>query len=255
MKKLDVNLLKIISTSNSEKMLEAIVFVNSLERAKDFLKAKNINILNEYTFINDYKLVYPLIVNDFKQAYLNELCSNDIKVVDFDNYNFKDDEYVFLMGLNQGSMPKVIKDEDYLSDVIKEQLGLSTSVDINKNNKINCVNKIFNITNIYISYACASTFKELQPSTIIKDYGFHVIEENELKFNYSNSYNEYVLTNDIDNFIKYNVTSKSLIDLKNTYKQLEYDNYDNAFKGIDKSKLQDYINNKVKLSYTDLDKT
>lgn len=213
-----------------------------------------INILNEYTFINDYKLVYPLIVNDFKQAYLNELCSNDIKVVDFDNYNFKDDEYVFLMGLNQGSMPKVIKDEDYLSDVIKEQLGLSTSVDINKNNKIKCVNKIFNITNIYISYACASTFKELQPSTIIKDYGFHVIEENELKYNYSNSYNEYVLTNDIDNFIKYNVTSKSLIDLKNTYKQLEYDNYDNAFKGIDKSKLQDYINNKVKLSYTDLDK-
>lgn len=106
---------------------------------------KVLNICNKYAFVNDVdEYVITCIEEELKTTRLKNLQEN-IKLVNLDNY-FSNNDYVFLMNFNQKSIPKIYKDEDYLSDQIKEQLGIDTSVLLNKlekskNNESNCKNK------------------------------------------------------------------------------------------------------------------
>lgn len=52
MKKIDVNMLKTITTCSSTKQLEAIVYVANINQAIKFFKDKNISIIDVYPFIN-----------------------------------------------------------------------------------------------------------------------------------------------------------------------------------------------------------
>jgi hypothetical protein len=55
-----------------------------------------------------------------KNTYLdNKKYKNAINEVDILNNIINDDEYVFLVGFNLNSIPKTIKDEDYITDNIK----------------------------------------------------------------------------------------------------------------------------------------
>ena len=92
---------------------------------------KVLNICNKYAFVNDVdEYVITCIEEELKTTRLKNLQEN-IKLVNLDNY-FSNNDYVFLMNFNQKSIPKIYKDEDYLSDQIKEQLGIDTSVLLNK---------------------------------------------------------------------------------------------------------------------------
>ena len=65
-----------------------------------------IKVLNNYSFINDKKEVLDLIINDLKNTYLDE-DNNGIKVSTIDDI-YNNDDYVFLVGFNQGLIPKMI---------------------------------------------------------------------------------------------------------------------------------------------------
>ena len=77
---------------------------------------------------------------------------------------------MFLLGFNIGSYPKVKKDDDFLSDNIKTKLGLDTSLEINKLNKDNVINLIYNIPNLSISYSIHGDNGALYPSSLIPPY-------------------------------------------------------------------------------------
>lgn len=228
-------------------------YLNIIKINNPIIYNKIINIINDFSFIDNLKDVYNLLLKKFKKTYINTLTKDDIKVVSIDKIDIKDDDYVFVLGLNQGSIPYIKKDEDYLSDQLKDELALSTTVDINKASKEQIMIKLSQINNLHLSYSKASTFKSLLPSSIINDYNMEVIKDHNLEYSYSNIYNQYALTDKIDMFTKYNMTSNELYSLYETYKNYEYDNYDNSFKGIDNTKLKQLLNNKVKLSYTRLD--
>lgn len=223
------------------------------------LKQKNsqyyniiINILNEFTFVDDYKEVYSLIVNEFKKKYINELYFNDIKVMNINEIIPSDKDYVFVLGLNQGKIPHITKDEDYLNDEIKQKLNLSTTVDLNKATKEQTINKLYEIKNLFLSYSLATTFSSLLPSSIISEYSMKVIKNNKLDYNYSNVFNNYALTSKLDDYMKYKTTSNELYSLVSSYELADYDSYNNEFKGINTNNLQKKLNNKVNLSYTSL---
>ena len=78
--------------------------------------------------------------------------ANAVNIIDFLEEDISDDEYVFLIGFNQGKMPKSYKDEDYLTDEEKTILGASTSIELNKIEIEKTVNKIKSTKHLIVTY-------------------------------------------------------------------------------------------------------
>ena len=62
-----------------------------------------------------------------------------------------------------------------------------------------------------------------------------------------------LLGKDLDTFVKYGEKTSRLETLFSNYKDIKYMSYDNKFKGIDKEKMYDYLNNNLTLSYSSLE--
>ena len=216
-----------------------------------YIYNKIIDTLNKYSFDMDKDIKKDMLIQEFKSIKTNGLLyENKIEIKNINN--IKDDEYAFLLGFNEGNYPVIKKDEDYLSDKEKEELGISTSYEINKIEKESIINNIKSIKNLVISYKNKTPFNEYYPSTLIEELGYEVKEE-DINLNYSNSLNKILLSKDLDNFVKYGEKTNRLEILFSNYKDIKYMSYDNKFKGLDKEKLYKYINNELTLSYSSLD--
>ena len=212
-----------------------------------------VNICNKYAFVQEIdKYIIECIEEEIKQVTIKDAKEN-IKLSKLDD-NFKDTDYVFLMNFNQNSIPKIYKDEEYLSDKVKDKLGLDTSFSLNKleiNKTINSINKI---NNLIITYKLKTPYQTYYKSNLIDTYNMKVEKvDNENKFYYSNIYNKIELSKALDKLIKYNEKSKSLDILSNSIENLDYQTYNNKFTGIAKKDLLDYLDNKLLLSYSSID--
>lgn len=238
---------------NKVKTNEYLQYLNELQKRNNNYYNIIVNILNEFTFVDDLNKVYSILLKKFASTFINELYTNDIKVININNLIINDDDYIFVMGLNQGKIPLLQKDEDYLEDKLKQNLGINTTVETNVYAKEEIMGKIFTIKNLHLSYSLASTFSLLLPSSVISEYNMQVIKNKKLTYSYSNIYNNYALTSKLDDFVKYGTKDNELYSLVATYGTKLYDSYDNKFKGIDKQLLNNKLNNQVNLSYTSLD--
>ena len=80
---------------------------------------KVIDIYNKYIEydINDIK---DLIIYDLKHTKIkNKELKNSVKLISFDS-KVSDDDYVFILGFNYGSIPVIYKDEDFFNDEEKK---------------------------------------------------------------------------------------------------------------------------------------
>ena len=212
------------------------------------IKEKIVNIINNYSFIDNKEEVKELIINDLKNTYLDE-DNTGIKICNINDY-FEDDDYVFLLGFNKENIPFLHKDNEYFSDKEKVVLGYDTSNTLNINEKISVIRRIHNINNLTISYKLYDnnntyTRSDLLPSVnIINDY----------KHSYVNSdmMNKIFFIQKLDNLVKYNIKDDDLDLLYSNY-EIPYMKYDNSYKKIDKDKLYSYLDNKLMLSYTSLE--
>ena len=112
---------------------------------------KVIDIYNKYIEydINDIK---DLIIYDLKHTKIkNKELKNSVKLISFDS-KVSVDDYVFILGFNYGSIPVIYKDEDFFNDEEKKLLGLFTSQELNKLEKLKIIDKINSIKNLYITY-------------------------------------------------------------------------------------------------------
>lgn len=229
---------------------------NMLEK---FIKTKEdkniyeqlINIVNKYNFISDYNEVKNLIYSDIYNTNIkvNKL-KNAIDIIDFE-CALDTDDYVFLINFNEGIIPVNYKDEDYLSDKIKEELNISTSYELNTINTLNIQNNIKYAKNLVISYSKyidgIEAYKSCAYSSELMD-----IEKIQIKFNYSHSYNKLKLLSLKDENNKFGTVSDDLILLNSMYKDEKYLSYDNKYKSINKEELYNYLGNKLSLSYTSI---
>ena len=210
-----------------------------------------INIINKYSFIDDYNKVKALIFSDLSNIKTkeNELL-NSVRVVDIENDIISDNNHVFLLGFNEGIIPVNHKDEDYLSDKIKNLLHVSTSYDLNFKNDLNLKNKILNTKNLIVTYSKHDQNSELYISS---SYDKDLFIEKELVINYNNSnlYNKIKLVSEKDENNKFGTISDKLILLNNNYDE-KYLSYSNKYDLIDKNELNEFLNNKLLLSYTSL---
>ena len=252
------------------------VYLNELKQTKSFLlaldkvktdfdltKEQNMNIYsilfdisNKYNDLSySFNNIYELVVDDIKKSKLKEKkLNNQLEIVDIEN-NVFDDEYVFLLGFNQGNIPNIYKDEEYLSDIIKEEnnIFLETTVEKNVLSKNSIISSINNIENLIITAKERSIDSDYMISNLASELEFNV-EKYDFKYekSYSKNLLEIKLSKYLDDFIKYGIIDKNLVILHNNI-ETNYLTYSNRFTGIDNKILLKKLKNGLTLSYTHID--
>ena len=210
------------------------------------------SLLNKYVFVKEKDIKRNLLINEFKRIKTNKIIfKNEIEIKNLNS--IKDDEYAFLISFNEGSIPVIKKDEDFLGDKEKEILNIDKSNVVNNKIKENTIKNIKSIKNLVITYKLKTPFEEYYPSNIILDLDYTVIKETDISLDNSNRVNKLLLSKDLDSFVKYQEKSNRLETLFSNYSDIKYMSYDNKFKGIDKEKMYKLINNELTLSYSSLD--
>lgn len=220
----------------------------------NYLYNKLIDILNKYTFVNNYLEILNMLIYDFKHTnnYINKI-KNKIEVINIKDNIIDDNEYIFILGFNQGSIPIIHKDEDYITDSIKQDLDIELTEEKNKQEKNTIINIIKSIKNLIITYKLKTPFETYYKSTLIDELGFDVINNIKIDNKYSNKINYIHLSEKLDNLIKYGEKDDSLDVLYNNYNDINYLTFNNKFKGINNNDLYEYLDNKLLLSYSSVD--
>ena len=157
-----------------------------------------------------------------------------------------------MLSFNQENIPIIYKDEDYISDNIKDGLLLDKTVDKNKIEKELTIKKIKNIKNLIITYKIKTPFNSYFPANLINELGLTVehIKVNKL-ISYSRINDKLKCGKMLDDLVKYGSINEDLDLYYNNYK-IDYMKYDNTYKGIDINTLYEFMNNKLLLSYTSM---
>lgn len=211
-----------------------------------------INIVNSYLWCNDFELVKDMVFNDIDNIKTpREKLKNAVEVIEFKKELVNDDDYIFLIGYNEGSIPVNYKDEDYLSDYEKEKLGISTSFELNDNTMNEIKDSIKNIKHLIVTYPNHNLSSEIYISSSYEKELFNEKELN-ISYNESNNYNKLRLVSEKDENSKFGTITKDLLKLSSHYKDMKYSSFDNKYKQIDKYKIKEYFKNGLTLSYTSM---
>ncbi len=168
-------------------------FYKSCLQYQDYEKA-----LNEFHDLYSYEIeLYKTLVNIVNQVItlpfddslvlLKYLLKNGkkpskslkkaVEIISLDHYFASEDEYLFVLSVNQGIYPKNFKDEDFLSDQEKMELHIDTSEDLNKLSKQNFHCLLKKKAHIQLSYKEKTPFSSFTKS-------FVLFEENIMDVNY-----------------------------------------------------------------------
>ena len=207
-----------------------------------------ITISNKFSFVSDYMKIKELLKVELLNTKLSDVILDEaVKVEVLEDYIPNDNEYVFLLGFNQGECPKNLKDEDYINDLLKEKLNLSTTTSKNIIHSKKIINIIKNVKNLWITYKLNGEQGSLTVSSLNEKLNYEVIHNIKISYNYSNLNNNLKLARYMDDYLKYGSKNEDLDLLNNTYKNNVYRKYDNKFNGIKKT------SENITLSYSSMD--
>ena len=139
------------------------------------------------------------------------------------------------MGFNQNFLPKIYKDEEYLSDNLKKKCNLNTSIIKNKISKNNLIKVLGTIKNLTISYKLTSLTSEYVKSSLLNEFNLEEIDEISYNYNYSKDFNNYITSTVLDTYYKYHEKDKDFDFLTTNVDTSKYTSFDHKFKGINKS--------------------
>lgn len=241
--------------NNLDDSTEIISINDILEKNKmeDNIKEKLVSIINKFT---KYKYVGEIkeeLFYELKNSSINfSNYTNVVTEIDYKKYIPKSDEYIFMLGFNQDKIPVIHKDDQYLSDIEKNELSSDNSYTKNLFEANDLLRFINNTNNLFISYSLDSNMKELSPSSFIKkledNISIKIIKDS---YDYKNEkLNKIILASRLDNYIKYNEVSEDLENLYSSYSDLSYSSYNNDYKKIDYNIIKEKLNNKINLSFS-----
>ncbi len=249
----------ILGTVIGNKFYQMIIEEKSMEEINSFLDNYQdnnlygilINLLNKYHDF-DLKDIKELIKYDLLNTKVSSKnYDNTIKIKNVFDY-VGDDEYIFLVGFNNPSIPRLMLDTEYITDNIKDLVGLPFVSDINKLSKENTLNYLSSINNLTISYKETSSFNSYYPSILLDDMDYEE-KEYQRSFNYSEMSNKNLYTTYLDDYVKFGIKNNNMDMLYDNYGENDYLSYDNEFSGINKDNLINYLNNELTLSYSSID--
>ena len=207
----------------------------------DNIKNKLVEVFNKYVDYDVYSDIKDIVIYETKNTKLIDKKVNIVKEIDYKNTYLDNDEYIFIMGINEDILPVIHKDNDYLSDKEKEVLDIDNSNDLNIKDT-NYFNNYINSNNVYLSYKLKNKSTEYEKAYILEG-----IDELEEKYKYDNKkVNEMLLGISLDKYTKYNEKDENLSILSNY--NIAYETYDNSYKRIDLDTIKKEINNKITMS-------
>lgn len=233
-----------------EKLNETISLNDELEQTE---YNQIVKICNKYNWCSNFLDIKNNLIYEFSNTKIDiKKEANYIEFVSLENNFFYDDEYVFLIGFNQNTYPKIVKDDDFLNDEVKNFLNLETTTEINKINYNILVNKLYSIKNLFISYKLKSPFNSFYRSQIIDDLNLNVVKNYNCNIHYSVLNDKLNLAITLDNYLKYGEESQDLELLYSNYPSINYKTYNNQYTKIDENLFRKYLNNKLSLSYSSI---
>ena len=255
----------LISTKISNNFFEILSndIVETLEKLKETISLNDeleqteynqiVKICNKYNWCSNFLDIKNNLIYEFSNTKIDiKKEANYIEFVSLENNFFYDDEYVFLIGFNQNTYPKTVKDDDFLNDEVKKILDLETTTEINKINYNILVNKLYSIKNLFISYKLKSPFNSFYRSQIIDDLNLNVVKNYNCNIHYSVLNDKLNLAITLDNYLKYGEESQDLELLYSNYPSINYKTYNNQYTKIDENLFRKYLNNKLSLSYSSI---
>lgn len=235
---------------------------------KDYLKTKKlpetnqnnreinnqiINIINDLSNIQDSKHYDKILEEKLKHTYMKrELKQSSIKVEKLFEQSYSNDDYVFILSFNEGILPTLYKDEDFISDNNKSEVSLYTTKEKNKREKDILIQYLSSIDNLYLSYKKNGFSNEYYPSSFINDYNIECVVDYKETFNDSDKYNKRKLAILLDKYNKYKEDSIILRKLLKTYNEPSYNTYNNSFTSINKKTYLNNLRKPLSISYTSM---
>ena len=225
--------------------------IESIDKYKDDpIYNKIVDICNKYTFIDDYLKVKDLIIHDLSTVKVPTIkYDNAIEVIDYKSI-IEDNKYVFLMNFNLNTVPKVYKDEDFITDNIKPEY-LDTTLDKNKLEKQLTINSIDAVNNLIITYKKMTPENECYPSNLVSNF---TVEKPSIDISksYSSKNDKLKLASSLDKLLKYGHKDDELNILKYNY-DIPYKDYNNKYEKVDIDNLYKMLDNKLSLSYSKIE--
>lgn len=211
---------------------------------------KIIELLNKYVFATSYLDVKQCLIEELKNIKIENNESEVVEMIDIDEI-VADDNYYYLFGINQGEFPALKKDDDFISDKLKKEIGLETAEQFNKISVEVAIKKIRSYQNMWLSYHKFDGKKECDLASICKDLSFPILKKEELSLvRYSSKLDRLRLAKEYDNWLKYGTYNEYLPYLSQHLK-IPYRDYLNDFTPISNSLLKQKIET-LTLSYTAL---
>ena len=226
--------------------------LSKIENIDSDIYNKIINILNNYSWCSDYTLVLDMLIYDLKNIYIIKELANSVEVISLKDNDISDNDYVFILGFNQGSIPIIHKDEEYITDHICHEVGIENTTDKNVKEKEIILKILKNIKNLTITYKLKTNNDTYYISNLYDEIGCNIEHISTENFRYSNMMNKIKLTKKLDKLVKYGIVDKDLGLLYNNY-DVDYKTFDNKYTKINKDNLHKFLNNKLLLSYSSLD--
>ncbi len=220
--------------------------------SKDPITKSICRILGDLVELEDDSTKQEILIDCLKNTFLpNTHYEEAITIHDLKDRPFEEDEYVFVLGFNQDSLPSIQKDISYLSDSDKEEVELYSTKYINNREKKVIAYLLSQIKNLTISYKNSSFSSKFYPSSMIDEYKLEVkdVEVNDTE--YSDLYNQIRLGDALDTYYLYGEKNKVLEELSLYYNH-EYGDYDSSFTGINEDTFLKNLSYPLRLSYTAL---
>lgn len=218
---------------------------NGLEYAYDNLDKLDPLYNSVIDIINKYKKYQNknIIINKLEEEYINAPnYEEEIAIIDYIKYITNDNDYVFMLNFNDGAVPKIYKDEDYLDDNIKAILKVETTREKNKRCQEEALKKIKGIKNLTITYKLRDEIKTYYKSILCDK--FNILTPNKVNLiSYSDKYNKLKLAKSIDEYIKYGNKEEDFYILQNNF-DIKYNSFNNKYQKINR------IQDKLTLSYS-----
>lgn len=219
------NHIKNKGTKDVLKIADIIVKINNIKPNEEDI----IDLI--YFFAESVKVNYKVYKNG-----INIISSNDI---------IYDDEYVFMLGFNSSSYPKVYKDNGIINDNIKAKLNANTTIIKNKIEKDNLINFIKRTKNLFITYKLRFNSKECFKSSLINELNLNdktgVIDN----IRYSKKALDIEIAKYKDIAFNYNIKNEYYDYLSN--EELGYRKYNNKYQKINR-----YNDKDLQFSYSAL---
>ena len=198
-----------------------------------------VKVINENIKYDNKDLISYKISNSFITS---EQYDNGIDIINYLDYVCLDDEYIFMLGFNEGIIPNYYMDTDYITDNIKDMLYMDKTDVLNRKLTLKIRNVIGNIKNLIITYKLRDNVKEYYPSVLTSDYEVIKIDDDVLD-SYSAIYDKIRLVRGYDQYFKFGYENNLFSILRNNY-SLKYNSFDNKYKKIDR------VMDKLNLSYS-----